>query len=101
MSPDQRDEIHRYIVGYGLSLLLTGAAFAVVYWQQFNAIMVLGIVFVLGLAQAIVHFRFFLHIGLKRSARDELQLLLFSALIIALMVSGTLLILFNLRARMK
>lgn len=100
MSPGQRTELRRYVVGYGLSLVLTGAAFAVVYWQKFEAMMVLGVVFLLGLAQVIVHFRFFLHIGLKRSARDDLQLILFSALIIALMVSGTLVILFNLRARM-
>ena len=100
MIPDQRADMRRYVVGYVLSLLLTGAAFAMVYWQKVEAIMVLGMIFVLGLAQVIVHFRFFLHIGLKRSARDDLQLILFSALIIALMVSGTLVILFNLRARM-
>jgi cytochrome o ubiquinol oxidase operon protein cyoD len=100
VSPDQRAEIRRYIVGYSLSLLFTGAAFAAVCWQTFEAITTLGIIFALGLAQVFVHFRFFLHIGLKRSARDDLQLILFSAVIIALMVSGTLVILFNLRERM-
>ena len=51
----------------------------------------------------LVHFRFFLHIDLRKSARHDLQLILFSTLIIALMVSGTLFILFilfNLRSRM-
>ena len=48
----------------------------------------------------VVHFRFFLHISLKKSSREDLQLMLFSALIVTLMVSGTLVILFNLRARM-
>ena len=43
---------------------------------------------------------FLLHIRLRKSARDDLQLILFSALIMILMVSGTLVILFNLRARM-
>jgi cytochrome o ubiquinol oxidase operon protein cyoD len=47
-----------------------------------------------------VHFRFFLHIDLRRSARDDLQLILFATLLTALMVSGTLVILFNLRLRM-
>ncbi|RYY09384.1 MAG: cytochrome-c oxidase, partial [Alphaproteobacteria bacterium] len=47
-----------------------------------------------------VQFRCFLHINLKRSSRHDLQLILFSTLIIALMVSGTLVILFNLRGRM-
>jgi cytochrome o ubiquinol oxidase operon protein cyoD len=57
-------------------------------------------VLVLGLAQMLVHFRCFLHIDLKRSARADLQLILFSILIIGLMVGGTLVILFNLQQRM-
>lgn len=100
MSPERRSEMRRYTVGYGLSLLLTAAAFGAVYWQRLEALAALGIVFGLGLVQVIVHFRFFLNISLKRSARDDLQLILFSAVIIALMVSGTLVILLNLRARM-
>ena len=54
----------------------------------------------LGLAQMLVHFRFFLHIDLKQSAKADLQLILFSTMIVALMVGGTLVVLFNLRARM-
>jgi len=48
----------------------------------------------------IVHFRFFLHISLGRSSRDDLQLILFSTLIVVLMVSGTIVILMNLNERM-
>ena len=54
----------------------------------------------LALVQMVVHFRFFLHISLAKSARDDLQLILFSTLIMVLMVSGTLVVLFNLRHRM-
>ena len=60
----------------------------------------LAIVLGLALVQMVVHFRFFLHISFRKSARDDLQLILFSTLIVILMVSGTLVILFNLRARM-
>ena len=52
------------------------------------------------LVQTVVQFRCFLHIGLRRSARADLLLVLFSVLIIALMVSGTLVVIFNLRERM-
>ena len=38
--------------------------------------------------------------SLARSSRDDLQLILFSTLIVALMVGGTLVILFNLHGRM-
>ena len=97
---DKRGEILTYAIGYGLALALTGAAFAIVHWPSFGPATTLAIVFGLALVQMVVHFRFFLHISLKKSARDDLQLILFSTLIVVLMVSGTLVILFNLRARM-
>ncbi len=96
----KRDEIRSYALGYGLALALTGAAFATVYWPSFASATTLGIVLGLALVQTVVHFRFFLHITLRKSARDDLQLILFSTLIVTLMVAGTLVILFNLRARM-
>ena len=48
----------------------------------------------------LVHFRCFLHIDFKRSAQADLQLIVFSSVIVALMVAGTLVVLFNLRQRM-
>lgn len=96
----RRDEIRIYVIGYGLALALTGAAFAAVHWPSFAPATTLAIVLGLAVVQMVVHFRFFLHISLRRSARDDLQLILFSTLIVILMVSGTLVILFNLRARM-
>ena len=96
----KRREILSYVTGYLLALALTGAAFAAVRWPSFAAGTTLAIVLGLALVQAIVHFRFFLHISLSKSARDDLQLILFSSLIVILMVSGTLVVLFNLRHRM-
>lgn len=93
-------EIRTYVVGYGAALALTAAAFSVVRWAPFGTVAILAVVFALGLVQAIVHFRCFLHISLRKSSRHDLQLILFSTLIIALMVSGTLVVLLNLRHRM-
>jgi cytochrome o ubiquinol oxidase operon protein cyoD len=95
-----RDEIRSYAIGYCVALALTGAAFAAVHWPSFASTTTLTIVLGLALVQTAVHFRFFLHISLRKSARDDLQLILFSMLIVILMVSGTLVILSNLRARM-
>ncbi len=89
-----------YVVGLVLAALLTAGAFAAVRWPTLFGVRTFAIVCVLGLLQAIAQFRFFLHIGIKRSARDDLLLLLFSSLIIALMVSGTLVLMANLRSRM-
>jgi cytochrome o ubiquinol oxidase operon protein cyoD len=96
---DRTRELRTYAIGYVLSLVLTAAAFAMVRWPSFGARAIFGIVLALGLVQMAVQFRCFLH-SLKRSSRHDLQLILFSTLIIALMVSGTLVILFNLRDRM-
>ncbi len=97
---DARRERRGYLAGYGVALLLTAAAFGVVHWGVWSGATALAVVFGLGLAQMIVHFRFFLHIRLRGSTREDLQLILFTVLIIALMAGGTLVILFNLRGRM-
>ena len=89
-----------YVVGYGLALLFTCVAFGLVYLHLLGAQNAFYTVLGLGLVQMVVHFRCFLHIDLNRSARADLQLILFSTLIVALMVGGTLVILLNLRTRM-
>lgn len=93
-------ETRSYVVGYLLALALTALAFAAVNWAWFPAQTTLAIVFGLALVQMIVHFRYFLHISVRGSTRDDLQLILFSTLIIVLMVSGTIVVLANLRERM-
>ncbi|MCW2362805.1 MULTISPECIES: cytochrome o ubiquinol/quinol oxidase subunit IV [Sphingobium] len=97
---DPRRETRGYVLGYAAALLLTSVAFALVRWPVLASTATYALVLALALIQIVVQFRCFLHIGLKRSTRDDLQLILFSSLIIALMVGGTLVILFNLRMRM-
>lgn len=96
----EQNEIRSLVVGYGIALLLTLSAFGLVVLHILNGRRAFYTVLGLGLLQLLVHFRFFLHIDLKRSARADLQLILFSSLIVALMVGGTLVVLFNLRWRM-
>ena len=93
-------ELITYIVGYALALILTIVAFALVHWRWAPPSAALAIVFGLALVQIVVHFRCFLHVTLRGPARDDLQLILFSTMIIFLMVGGTLVILLNLRERM-
>lgn len=97
---DKMRERRGYLIGYALAVVLTAAAFGAVHWRLATGAATLAIVFGLALAQIVVHFRFFLHIGVDKSTREDLQLILFAVLIIALMAGGTLVILFNLRDRM-
>lgn len=96
----QTRETMTYVVGYGLALLLTFAAFLLVRLRWLGGRQAFYTILGLGLVQMLVHFRCFLHIDLKRSARADLQLVLFSSLIVALMVGGTLVVLLSLRTRM-
>lgn len=93
-------ETMTYVIGYGLALLLTLGAFGLVRFHLLDGRTAFYTVLGLALSQMIVHFRCFLHISLRRSARADLQLILFSGLIVTLMAGGTLVILFNLRHRM-
>jgi cytochrome o ubiquinol oxidase operon protein cyoD len=71
-----------------------------VHW--FPGIHRLSLFLVIGafaLVQMLVHFRFFLHIGFRQN-REDLQLLLFSALLLTIMVAGTVWIMASLAQRM-
>jgi cytochrome o ubiquinol oxidase subunit IV len=97
---ERRDETRTYLIGFALALLLTAGAFAVVRWQSLTSANTLRSVLALGLAQMIVHLRCFLHVSFKKSVRTDLLLIAFSTIIIVLMVSGTLVLLYNLHLRM-
>lgn len=96
----QRWEFWSYIWGFGLALVLTLVPFALVYRTdnapRFFLLLVIGI---FALEQMVVHFRFFLRIGFEQK-REDLHLILFSALLLSIMVAGTIWIMVSLSARM-
>jgi cytochrome o ubiquinol oxidase subunit IV len=100
LSPSLRSDFMAFGIGYLGAVCLTGLAFACVFYRLLPPPETFALVMVLAFIQIIVHFRCFLHISFKRSARADLQLILFSAVIILLMLGGTLVILGNLRMRM-
>jgi cytochrome o ubiquinol oxidase operon protein cyoD len=92
-------DFRSYCIGGVLALLLTAIAFALVAFGILPLFERLVALAVLAVVQIVVHFRYFLHIS-WRSHRDDLQLVLFTSLILFLMVGGTIWILFNLHERM-
>ncbi|MEO8714423.1 MAG: cytochrome C oxidase subunit IV family protein [Acetobacteraceae bacterium] len=97
---EYKRELHTYIVGYVLALVLTFVAFGLVYW---SAMAPSGLYLAVGgfaIVQAVVHFRCFLHIDPPRQNVDDLHLILFSSLLLFFMVGGTIWILSNLATRM-
>jgi cytochrome o ubiquinol oxidase operon protein cyoD len=91
-----------YVWGISLALLMTLVPFSLVHWAdvamipRFSLLIIIG---VFALVQIVVHFRFFLHISFKEK-REDLQLILFSTLLLIIMVGGTIWIMGNLAQRM-
>lgn len=99
MNNDYWNELVTYLIGYIASMVLTIAAFAVyiLELETWTSVVLIGL---LGMAQLVVQFRFFLHIDLSRQKREDLQLILFSTLLLAIMAGGTIWIVANLATRM-
>ena len=95
----ERREFRSYIWGISLALVLTLIPFALVHWGLMTRAELFITIGAFALVQMIVHFRFFLHIGFRRK-REDLQLILFSAVVLFIMVAGTLWIMASLATRM-
>ncbi len=93
-------EVRGYLTGFALALFLTLVPFAFVVWGGFGAVATLIVLGGCALAQFVVQLRFFLHIDLHRQKREDLQLILFSILLLVIMAGGTIWIVGNLGMRM-
>lgn len=98
-SADERRERRSYVYGAAIALALTLLAFAILRWKMLPPGALVGAIGILAIAQMIVHFRFFLHIRLKRN-RSDLHLVAFTGLILLIMVAGTVWIMSSLAVRM-
>ncbi len=97
---DFRADLRQYLTGFALALALTLIPFALVWWNLAPRAVALWIIAGLAILQGIVHLRYFFHIDLSRQKREDLQLILFSLLILAMMAGGTIWIMANLAQRM-
>jgi cytochrome o ubiquinol oxidase subunit IV len=90
-----------YAAGFALSVALTAIPFALVMQGRApRAAMVLGVAGA-GLAQAMVHLYFFLHLDASSRARWNILALVFALLVMVLVVGGTLWIMHNLAYPMR
>lgn len=98
------DELDRdfrsYVYGLGLAFVLSSVPFGLVYWHLLPHMALMIGIGLFAFVQIIIHFRFFLHIDMSKQKREDLELILFSSLILIVMVSGTIWLLFSLHTRM-
>jgi cytochrome o ubiquinol oxidase operon protein cyoD len=89
-----------YIIGIVAALILTAIPFALVATGALPRETTLVIIAAFAVVQILVHLRFFLHIGIDATPRENLIALAFAAVLIFLMVGGSLWIMFDLYHRM-
>ncbi len=98
-SRQERRDLLSYVWGVGLALVLTLVPFALVQRHSMARWPLLMLIGAFALVQMIVHFRCFLHISCSQK-REDLQLILFSALLLIILVGGTVWIMGSLALRM-
>lgn len=91
---------HPYITGFVFALVLTGIPFGLVVAGLLPRFTTLVVIAVLALAQVVVHLRYFLHLDLQSTPRENLLALAFAAVLICIIIGGSLWIMLDLNPRM-
>ena len=101
-APADRPEpgLKSYLIGFALALVLTAIPFALVAADALAPMATLVVIAVLAIVQILVHLRYFLHLDLRASPPENLLAIAFAAVLIFIMVGGSLWIMLDLRVRM-
>jgi cytochrome o ubiquinol oxidase subunit IV len=97
---NNNDGARSYLVGFVLALILTAIPFALVATNPLPKPVTLVIIGVAAVIQVLVHLRYFLHLDLTTTPRENLLAILFAAILIVIMVGGSFWIMFDLHHRM-
>src|SRR6476469_704953 len=89
-----------YLTGFALALILTAIPFALVAANPLPMLPTLIVIGVAAVIQVLVHLRYFLHLDLTSTPRENLVAIVFTAILIFLMVVGSFWIMFDLNNRM-
>jgi cytochrome o ubiquinol oxidase operon protein cyoD len=92
--------LRAYVTGFVLALVLTLIPFALVIAGGLPERAVVTVIVVAGIAQILVHLHYFLHLDLSVRQRWKLLTLVFTAVILVIMIGGTIWIMLNLSAAM-
>ncbi len=97
---EYRTSVRRYVVGFGLSLLLTLIPFWMVESHALAGSNLVAVILGIAIAQLLVQAVCFLHINMRASARSNLVVFTFAGLIVFTVVAGSLWIMENLNYNM-
>ena len=91
--------LKNYLIGFALAVVLTAIPFALVAMGVLPRSTTFVIVALAAIAQILVHLRFFLNLGLASTPRENLLAMAFAAVLIVIMVGGSMWIMFDLDYR--
>ena len=89
-----------YIRGFVFSVIITTIAFVLVGFKVFSPIVLCVAVAVLALAQLFVQLVYFLHLSTDSEARWNLVSAIFAVMVVAIILAGTMWIMFDLYVMM-
>ncbi len=90
-----------YVKGFVLSLILTIIPFYFAYTQSLPETTTYAILFGCAIVQVIVHFAYFLHMEVKsEQGQWNMISLVFSAIVVLILIAGSLWIMWNLHTNM-
>ncbi|MCL5126244.1 MAG: cytochrome o ubiquinol oxidase subunit IV [Deltaproteobacteria bacterium] len=95
-----KGNLKSYLTGFVLSLILTAIPFALVMSGTLSHSATLAGIFSAGIVQILAHLHYFLHLDTSSAARWNVLALMFTLVIMALFVGGTIWIMYNLYYRM-
>jgi cytochrome o ubiquinol oxidase operon protein cyoD len=96
----ERRGLASYLIGFVLAVILTAIPFWLVYTHALPAPRIMTIVAAAAVLQILVHLRFFLHVTFTSTPKENLLAIAFTAVLIFLMVGGSLWIMIDLHQRM-
>ncbi|WP_370931698.1 cytochrome o ubiquinol oxidase subunit IV [Bartonella sp. DGB1] len=85
-----------YIIGFILSVILTLVAFFAVMNEWFTPVPTFFFIFGLAILQMVVQILYFLHLGQSEDSRWNYGMLIFAAVLIFIVIGGSIWIIFNL-----
>jgi cytochrome o ubiquinol oxidase operon protein cyoD len=89
-----------YLTGFALALILTAIPFGLVATAALPRLPMLIVIVVAAAIQVLVHLRYFLHLDLTTTPRENLLAIAFAAILILIMVGGSFWIMLDLHHRM-
>jgi cytochrome o ubiquinol oxidase subunit IV len=92
--------VRSYVTGFILSVILTGAPFALVMSGVMPAATAVPVCVGLGIVQIVVHLIYFLHMNGSSSQSWNMAAFVFTLIVVAILVAGSLWVMYHLNANM-